>query len=83
MQTQMQGQADLCKVNRYTTVLVCGSRRWPWPQAVEAVLDRLANRYGKDLVVIEGAATGADRAAHDWCGRHSLGEDRHRGTGRE
>ncbi|MEU0640486.1 MULTISPECIES: SLOG family protein [Streptomyces] len=59
-------------------VLVCGSRRWPWPLAVEAVLDRLTARYGQDLVVIEGAATGADRAAHDWCRSHGLGEDRHR-----
>ena len=42
-------------------VLVCGSR-WPWPRTVEAVLDRLPRRYGRDLVVIEGAATGADRA---------------------
>ncbi|MGX6744011.1 SLOG family protein [Streptomyces peucetius] len=41
-------------------VLVCGSRRWPWPSTVEAVLDRLADRYGDRLVVIEGAATGAD-----------------------
>jgi hypothetical protein len=57
---------------------VCGSRRWPWPHTVEAVLDRLTARYGQGLVVIEGAATGADRAAHDWCCRHDLGEDRHR-----
>ncbi|MEU6757765.1 SLOG family protein [Streptomyces sp. NPDC046685] len=57
--------------------LVCGSRHWPWPQSVGAVLDRLASRYGQDLAVIEGAATGADRAAHDWCGRHGLGADRH------
>ncbi|MYV47896.1 SLOG family protein [Streptomyces sp. SID2888] len=59
-------------------VLVCGSRRWPWPHTVEAVLARLAARYGQDLVVIEGVASGADRAAHDWCRRHGLGEDRHR-----
>ncbi|MEU7206850.1 SLOG family protein [Streptomyces sp. NPDC044989] len=59
-------------------VLVCGSRRWPWPHTVEAVLDRLTTRYGQGLVVIEGAATGADRAAHGWCRRHGLGEGRHR-----
>ncbi|WP_159045395.1 SLOG family protein [Streptomyces sp. H036] len=59
-------------------VLVCGSRRWPWPHTVEAVLDRLTARYGQGLVVIEGAATGADRAAHGWCRRHGLGEGRHR-----
>ncbi|MEU6285465.1 SLOG family protein [Streptomyces sp. NPDC047028] len=59
-------------------VLVCGSRRWQWPSAVEAVLDRLADRYGDRLVVIEGSATGADAAACSWCRRHGLGADRHR-----
>ncbi|MFE7243715.1 SLOG family protein [Streptomyces sp. NPDC057580] len=59
-------------------VLVCGSRRWPWPESVEAVLDRLAARHGDQLVVIEGAATGADAAAHKWCLSKGLGPDRHR-----
>ncbi|WP_371636575.1 SLOG family protein [Streptomyces zaomyceticus] len=59
-------------------VLVCGSRRWPWSRTVETVLDRLTRRYSRNLVVIEGAATGADRAAYDWCGRHGLDKDRHR-----
>ncbi|MEV8248584.1 SLOG family protein [Streptomyces rochei] len=59
-------------------VLVCGSRRWPWPTAVEAVLDRLTDRYGDRLVVIEGSARGADFAACSWCRRRGLGTDRHR-----
>ncbi|RJL23972.1 SLOG family protein [Bailinhaonella thermotolerans] len=59
-------------------VLVCGSRWWPWPDAVAAALDGLARRYGDGLVVIEGAARGADDAAHRWCLRHGLGDDRHR-----
>ncbi|MGQ4344020.1 SLOG family protein [Streptomyces sp. SAS_275] len=59
-------------------VLICGSRRWPWPATVKSVLDRLAVRYGTRLVVIEGAASGADRAAHDWCDTHGLGVQRHR-----
>jgi hypothetical protein len=59
-------------------VLVCGSRRWPWQTTVEAVLDGLATRHGEHLVVIEGAARGADYAAHLWCQRHGLPEDRHR-----
>ncbi|MEV7068956.1 SLOG family protein [Streptomyces collinus] len=59
-------------------VLICGSRRWPWPSAVEAVLDRLLARYGDRLVVIEGSATGADAAACTWCCRHGLDADRHR-----
>jgi hypothetical protein len=59
-------------------VLLCGSRLWPWPGTVDTVLDRLAARYGERLVVIEGAARGADHAAHLWCERHDLPEDRHR-----
>jgi YspA, cpYpsA-related SLOG family len=59
-------------------VLVSGSRRWPWPGTVEAVLDRLAAGHGDQLVVIEGAARGADYAAHLWCERHGLPAHRHR-----
>jgi hypothetical protein len=59
-------------------VLVRGSRRWRWPETVEAVLDRLAARYGEQLVVIEGAARGRIRRRTCWCERHGLPEDRHR-----
>ncbi|MDJ0341756.1 SLOG family protein [Streptomyces sp. H10-C2] len=59
-------------------VLVCGSRRWPWPGVVDVVLDRLLARHGEGLVAIEGRATGADAAAHAWCERHGLGAERHR-----
>ena len=59
-------------------VLICGSRRWPYRRTVEAVLDRLAVRYGDRLVVIEGAANGADAAAHRWCLGQGFGADRHR-----
>lgn len=59
-------------------VLVCGSRRWPWSGTVETVLGRLLARHGEDLVVIEGAASGADSAAHAWCERHRFGPERHR-----
>lgn len=48
-------------------VLLCGSRRWQWPRTVDAVLGRLAAQHGERLVVIEGAAKGADHAAHLWC----------------
>ncbi|MET9290378.1 SLOG family protein [Streptomyces sp. NPDC003077] len=59
-------------------VLVCGDRWWAWPGTVVAVLDRLEARHGDRLVVIDGAASGADWAAHVWCERNGLGDDRHR-----
>ncbi|MGX8910220.1 SLOG family protein [Streptomyces netropsis] len=58
-------------------ILVCGSRQWPWPDTVTAVLDRAADRHGDDLVIIESAATGAARAAHRWCLDHDLPAWRH------
>lgn len=58
-------------------VLVCGGRTFPWTATVHIILDRLHARYGNELVVIEGACTGADEAAHDWCLVDGLGEDRH------
>jgi len=58
-------------------VLVCGSRRWPSPGTVETVLERLLARHGEHLVIIEGAATGADAAAHAWCERQGFGPERH------
>ncbi|WP_438452994.1 SLOG family protein [Streptomyces asiaticus] len=59
-------------------VLICGSRRWPWPDTITTLLDRAANRHGNDLVVIEGADTGAASAAHHWCTHHDLPAWRHR-----
>ena len=59
-------------------ILVCGSRRWPWPETTATILDRLTARHGDRLVIIEGAATGAERAAHRWCTRHQLPAWRHR-----
>ncbi|MGV9655241.1 SLOG family protein [Streptomyces sp. NPDC003554] len=59
-------------------VVVCGSRRWPWPTTAETVLERLADHYGDRLVVIEGCASGADAAACRWCRRSGLSDDRHR-----
>ncbi|MEV6774720.1 SLOG family protein [Streptomyces syringium] len=58
-------------------ILVCGSRQWPWPDTVTAVLDRAADRHGDDLVIIESATTGAARAGHRWCLDHDLPAWRH------
>ncbi|MGP3941868.1 SLOG family protein [Streptomyces sp. 6N106] len=62
----------------HSRVLICGSRRWPWPDTITTLLDRAATRHGNDLVVIEGAGTGAASAAHHWCTHHDLPAWRHR-----
>ncbi|GGS84744.1 hypothetical protein GCM10010156_49230 [Planobispora rosea] len=59
-------------------VLICGSRYWRWPHAVQAVCERLQARYGEALILIEGAAAGADRACHDWCQTRGWDTWRHR-----
>ncbi|MFE1936288.1 SLOG family protein [Streptomyces sp. NPDC059474] len=64
--------------NSHSRVLICGSRRWPWPDTITTPLDRAAARHGNDLVVIEGAGTGAASAAHHWCTHHDLPAWRHR-----
>lgn len=59
-------------------ILVCGSRQWPWPDTVTTVLNRLADHHPHDLVIIERAAVGAERAAHRWCQQRGLPTWRHR-----
>ncbi|QLH19321.1 SLOG family protein [Streptomyces sp. Rer75] len=59
-------------------VLICGSRRWPWPDTITTLLDRAATRHENDLVIIETASTGAASAAHHWCTHHDLPAWRHR-----
>lgn len=59
-------------------VLVCGSRDWSDPQLIHDILDQLSARYEQRLVVIEGAARGADHAAHTWSQANQLPPDRHR-----
>jgi hypothetical protein len=48
-------------------VLICGTRHWNCPRTVTTVCHRLEVRYGDRLDLIEGAPSGADRAACSWC----------------
>ncbi len=48
-------------------VLVCGGRRYPYPERVYKVLDEIKTRLGGEFCVIQGGATGADQAAREWC----------------
>lgn len=45
---------------------MCGSRTFDKPNVIYTMLDGLFMQYGLDLVVIEGAAPGADSIAGTW-----------------
>lgn len=53
---------------------MCGSRDWDDPEIVRAVLNGLA-WANCTLVVIEGGATGADRAAKEWAMQEGVNDD--------
>jgi len=52
-------------------VLVCGGRNYNDRMTVQAVLDKLHNAKGIDLI-IEGGAKGADRMAQDWAAQRMV-----------
>ena len=43
---------------------ITGDRIWGCPDLAERVLNRLLARYGPDLVIVHGGATGVDQAFH-------------------
>lgn len=47
-------------------VIVCGGRDYADDFKVMETLDRVLAKYGDDLVIITGAATGADTLAEQW-----------------
>ena len=59
-----------------TRILVTGSRDWPYPEVVYRELDKATRDIGGPVVIVEGAANGADEYAHQWVQRHYiLGND--------
>ncbi len=44
-------------------VIICGSRHWRDEVTIHAEIDRLLARYGSELVIIQGGASGADAIA--------------------
>jgi ABC-type Fe3+-hydroxamate transport system substrate-binding protein len=57
-----------------TRVLVCGGRDYSDVHRVEAVLSKLHDEAGIDLI-IQGGARGADLMAHLWAGRNGVPSD--------
>lgn len=53
-------------------VLVCGGRDYANRSAVYVTLERLYAQHGRELIIIEGGAAGADRFAADWADESGL-----------
>ncbi len=49
----------------YMRILVTGDRNWACRELAKSVIERLIARYGRDLVIVHGAATGVDTAFSD------------------
>ena len=47
-------------------ILVCGGRKYDRTDIVNVCLDTLKQKWGDDLVIIQGGANGADRLAKLW-----------------
>ena len=47
-------------------LIVCGGRSFRDQDAVDRTLDAFLQKYGASLVIVHGAATGADMCAHQW-----------------
>ena len=60
-------------------ILVCGSRTWSDARLLDATLDRVAkNLTGKHrIVIVHGAARGADRMADTWAKRRGWAREPH------
>ena len=58
-------------------VIVTGDRNWTAPELAEEVLNRLLARYGPNLVIVHGAATGIDRSFAEACGDLGIEQEAH------
>jgi hypothetical protein len=70
-----------------TRILITGSRRWTNAAAISEAIEGYLRTIGAwdewdgvptdDVVIIHGAASGADRLAHEWALRHGLLTERY------
>jgi hypothetical protein len=58
-------------------VLVTGDRRWYAPDLAVQVVNRLLFRYGPDLVIVHGAATGIDASFAKACAELGVEQEPH------
>ncbi len=65
----------------YMRILVAGDRNWVCRDLAKSVIERLIARYGRDLVIVHGAATGVDTAFSDAARDAGLNVEPHEVTG--
>jgi len=59
-----------------TRVIVCGGRHFAGQRVLARALDRLLAKH-PDLVIVHGAASGADRLAAGWAKRRGVPDEPH------
>ncbi len=62
-------------------ILVTGDRNWVCRDLTKSVIERLIARYGSDLVIVHGAATGVDTTFGDAARHAGLKVEPHEVTG--
>lgn len=61
-----------------TRIIITGDRHWGCFALAEAIIHRLAERYGwDDLVIVHGAATGVDASFGEACSLHDVTQESH------
>jgi hypothetical protein len=60
-----------------TRVLITGCRHWRCDTLADRIVERLKARYGADLLVVHGAATGVDSAFAAACVRAGVVHEPH------
>jgi hypothetical protein len=58
-------------------VLVTGDRHWYAPDLARQVVNRLLARYGPDLVIVYGVATGIDTSFVEACDDLGVAQELH------
>jgi hypothetical protein len=53
-------------------ILIVGDRNWTCPRLAEKIVNRLLDRYGRDILIIHGGEPGVDQAIATACQAHGV-----------
>jgi hypothetical protein len=58
-------------------IIVAGDRFWVCPQLASAIVKRLVERYGPEIVIVHGDGTGVEEAFANACHGHGITAEAH------